>query len=1279
MLTMRNGKPQTAERASSRHSRVAWSTTTVEAAAEHRGEGATAATAHPPSVPSRSAGATAARIRVVRSRSLDAELSCGARWSGPPRAANATNPPASQARQSRQSAVSFSVDVELADTRDLFKARHDRGTAKTAGAGPAGVGVSESSAPEIVRSLVDTAKAAASAREWSRAIDLYQEALAHTPGDKGIQQLLLAAIKNRANPYTWLPAWLSAGTADGHPVKPNVRDPHHFQSPAEYRDFDPQDIDAGLVGYGRLLRGCIYDFADDKRFVKVLAALVLICIYDCAIPVVLQHLFDNWIPGKDKDNIFWMLFSFAISYPAYLYAHSWVISKPLDQVFVRNRLFRHALKMPWAFWNFQAAEDGRTVTHGQLSAGGNTANDAMVTSLITEDCNVVMDATCTAFDAFYTLIHLTCICALVIAGLKLPLTIAVPPLTVHLFTFVAIDFVAPRFLYHTAMRQLEYERCVKEVQESVRGVHALRLFNGEGHSTQRMLTRLIDFDTHHFAAVKLRWQIEQLPDIIAQVLRLCTLAWGSLLLVYHENSMTVGSLVGLLAALTSLAGDFTSLAKHTMSLTRARPSLQRIYRFLESTEDEEPSPQSVVRRNDTLQRTRSRTEMLLARMDADPIVLITECSFSYGTWLLANRGPHTFEIESDGFNAPHTLARRGYLHIFLAMAGILIILMMTTVASIDLDLAADVDPCRYASNASSLDGPYTFRPAAPNDDDLAELPRILKPENLVIATYAGTVVFLTCGFVYFVKQLSGLGWCQVINWQESESTALRSSLAKHQKMTAEIDFMGDVRQSSHSNQSIGDRFSRRNTRASRRHKRASEIRDSTHQSRRTSFTSVGEDLAILQDLSMAIHRGELVVLCGEAAFGKTTIFRLLTKMTGPETGRVHIHLGIGGVVAGIEQETFIFDTSIFENIRVGHPPANRKLVRSAARAAGIHSKRDLTTACGVGGKLLSPAEAQRIGIARGYLRVMTAPDPSESLLVLDDPFSFQDPHSAAHITSHLRDLVAHGTSVVVLTQQTQLCAAADTVFLLEAGKLKASGTHEDMLRNQSLYSRIHSISQSFSISSTGSVTRVRASGLENYWIFAGLKPAERAAVAKAFEPQHFPAGHVIYELPSDEEAPFDHTGLHQLCIVTRGQVELVVGEMDQRAVAVYGVGQIFGPNLSLMNLDEYSQIRCSKPTDVIALDTCCLELLCQKFTALQQAFSTCRELRSELGTNEHLRQLWRGFEMLTDIELEEVRALLATEVYSVGVQVCRQGQEVGKLLLVVRGEVELEYGNHQKR
>jgi signal-transduction protein with cAMP-binding, CBS, and nucleotidyltransferase domain len=174
---------------------------------------------------------------------------------------------------------------------------------------------------------------------------------------------------------------------------------------------------------------------------------------------------------------------------------------------------------------------------------------------------------------------------------------------------------------------------------------------------------------------------------------------------------------------------------------------------------------------------------------------------------------------------------------------------------------------------------------------------------------------------------------------------------------------------------------------------------------------------------------------------------------------------------------------------------------------------------------------------------------------------------------------------------------------------------------------------------------------------------------------------VVYELLSDGGGQQSNMDFHQLYIVTRGQVEVVVlvGGTDQQVVAVYGVGQIFGPNLSLMNLNECTQIRCSKPTDVISLGASSLELLCRKFTTLEQAFSTCRELRSELGTNVHLRELWRGFETLTDIELEEIRALLTTEAYSVGVQVCRQGQEVDKLLLVARGDIEMEYGSCQDR
>ena len=392
----------------------------------------------------------------------------------------------------------------------------------------------------------------------------------------------------------------------------------------------------------------------------------------------------------------------------------------------------------------------------------------------------------------------------------------------------------------------------------------------------------------------------------------------------------------------------------------------------------------------------------------------------------------------------------------------------------------------------------------------------------------------------------------------------------------------------------------------------------------------------------------------------------------------------GGVSAGVEQETFIFDTTIFENIRVGHPSASKKAIEEAACAAGIHAKRDLETACGAGGKLLSPAEAQRIGIARGCLRIVSASAPADSLLVLDDPFSFQDPHSAAHIIAHLRHLAVLGTTVVALTQHCALCAAADIVFVLGDGKLQAKGTHEDMLQEKScLYAKIHSISESFSVSSNGSVTRVRGSGLENYWIFAGLDKRAREAVARSFVPQNYQAGHIIYELSSfgtdritlqpmgDDDDAASSMAYHQLCIVTRGQVELVIGS-DQHVLAVYGVGQIFGPAVSLMTLEQDAHLRCSKATDVVALDTVSLSALCDKFETLQAAFDTCRQLRSELDTNDHLRQLWRGFVHLSEEELEDqVRLLLSTEVHPVGTQICHQHQEVHKLFLIVRGEVQL--------
>ena len=211
-----------------------------------------------------------------------------------------------------------------------------------------------------------------------------------------------------------------------------------------------------------------------------------------------------------------------------------------------------------------------------------------------------------------------------------------------------------------------------------------------------------------------------------------------------------------------------------------------------------------------------------------------------------------------------------------------------------------------------------------------------------------------------------------------------------------------------------------------------------------------------------------------------------------------IELREGGVVACAEQAAPLFDTTVSENIRIGNPTARLEKIRSAAKMVGVDCPLD--EPCG---SFVPPAMAQRIGIARALLRVISARKPSASLLVLDDPLSWQDPKSTQHILASLQSLVRSGTTVVVITQHAAFCRAADTLLVMTAGRVKERGTHEELVSLGGLYFRLQQIAESFTRSHDGNVVKVRGPGLKNYFVFADLDDKECKIAAAMFLPKRY--------------------------------------------------------------------------------------------------------------------------------------------------------------------------------
>ena len=198
---------------------------------------------------------------------------------------------------------------------------------------------------------------------------------------------------------------------------------------------------------------------------------------------------------------------------------------------------------------------------------------------------------------------------------------------------------------------------------------------------------------------------------------------------------------------------------------------------------------------------------------------------------------------------------------------------------------------------------------------------------------------------------------------------------------------------------------------------------------------------VLDDIDLELCAGETVALVGPSGSGKSTLAAIVLGLAEPTAGRVLVdgsERADGDLaawrrqVAWVPQRATIFSGTVADNIRLADPDADDERVRTAARLAGADAfikelPRGYETTVGDGGRPLSAGQAQRIALARAFLR-------DAKLVVLDEPTANLDPANADAVADAMQQL-SEGRTVLVIAHRPELATRADRIVRLQAGKV----------------------------------------------------------------------------------------------------------------------------------------------------------------------------------------------------------------------------------------------------
>ena len=221
-----------------------------------------------------------------------------------------------------------------------------------------------------------------------------------------------------------------------------------------------------------------------------------------------------------------------------------------------------------------------------------------------------------------------------------------------------------------------------------------------------------------------------------------------------------------------------------------------------------------------------------------------------------------------------------------------------------------------------------------------------------------------------------------------------------------------------------------------------------------------QDDYIINDVSLVAEKGEMVALVGPSGGGKTTLVSLIARFFDTSEGQILIgqhdvrditKTSLMRHIALVDQETTLFHDTIANNIRYGKPDASDDEVVRAAQAAFAHDfimemPNGYETSIGDRGVRLSGGQRQRLCIARAILK--DAP-----ILILDEATSALDTESEQMVQKALDNLMTNRTTFVI-AHRLSTVLHADKIIVLENGGIVESGTHQELIKENGLYSRL---------------------------------------------------------------------------------------------------------------------------------------------------------------------------------------------------------------------------------